>query len=429
MPHTPRYAAPTLPLRRLGLVTGLIAAVLTLTGCFAVEMKATVNSDDTVSGTARIGIAKSLSSLAGGSSGLLSELKSGEDPCTFGTKKAAEKDYDDGNFVGVECTFDRIPLADFNQDSEDNNGVKIVREGDKYHLSGRFDETSLASDTGTSSGSGSASANTSASSTPSAALPSGIPTDLSSLLPSGFPSNLSSLLPSGLPSNLSSLLPSGFPTDLSSLLPSGFPSNLSSLLPSGFPTDLASLIPTTGATAGGAVPSDLPGLDPSAILKTAKISFQFTFPGKVESSKGQVKGNTVTFTPDSQGKIDFETIAGATGSGSSTSAASNGKWIGLGAVVVILAAVATWLVLHRRRAAAVAGAAPAGFGGPGAGFGGPTAGTNPPPPAATGYDWGPPPQQYPPPQEYQPPPSYQPPPPTQPYQPPPPTQPPPDSPA
>ena len=393
MPHTPRYAAPTLPLRRLGLVTGLIAAVLTLTGCFAVEMKATVNSDDTVSGTARIGIAKSLSSLAGGSSGLLSELKSGEDPCTFGTKKAAEKDYDDGNFVGVECTFDRIPLADFNQDSEDNNGVKIVREGDKYHLSGRFDETSLASDTGTSSGSGSASANTSASSTPSAALPSGIPTDLSSLLPSGFPSNLSSLLPSG------------------------------------FPTDLASLIPTTGATAGGAVPSDLPGLDPSAILKTAKISFQFTFPGKVESSKGQVKGNTVTFTPDSQGKIDFETIAGATGSGSSTSAASNGKWIGLGAVVVILAAVATWLVLHRRRAAAVAGAAPAGFGGPGAGFGGPTAGTNPPPPAATGYDWGPPPQQYPPPQEYQPPPSYQPPPPTQPYQPPPPTQPPPDSPA
>jgi len=393
MPHTPRYAAPTLPLRRLGLVTGLIAAVLTLTGCFAVEMKATVNSDDTVSGTARIGIAKSLSSLAGGSSGLLSELKSGEDPCTFGTKKAAEKDYDDGNFVGVECTFDRIPLADFNQDSEDNNGVKIVREGDKYHLSGRFDETSLASDAGTSSGSGSASANPSASSTPSAALPSGIPTDLSSLLPSGFPSNLSSLLPSG------------------------------------FPTDLASLIPTTGATAGGAVPSDLPGLDPSAILKTAKISFQFTFPGKVESSKGQVKGNTVTFTPDSQGKIDFETIAGATGSGSSTSAASNGKWIGLGAVVVILAAVATWLVLHRRRAAAVAGAAPAGFGGPGAGFGGPTAGTNPPPPAATGYDWGPPPQQYPPPQEYQPPPSYQPPPPTQPYQPPPPTQPPPDSPA
>ncbi|MGX7680427.1 LppM family (lipo)protein [Jatrophihabitans sp. DSM 45814] len=334
MSRSPRFAPHALPLRRVAVLSVLAISALLLTGCVDIELKATVSSDNTVSGTTRIGISKSIASLAGGSDGLLQQLKS-DDPCEFGSAKTTEKDYDDGTYIGVECSFSKMTLADFNSgnSSDGSSGPKLERVGSNFQLSGTFDLSDVASSASGSLGSAPSGSPGGTSAAPSpTALPSGVPSDLSSLLPSGFPSDLSSLLPSGLPSDLSSLLPSGFPSDLSSLLPSGLPSDLASLIPS----DLASALP--GA-------SSLPSLDPKSLLSSAKVSFSFTFPGKVTSSAGTISGNTVTFTPNSEGKIDFKTVAAADGSNTHDSLGT-GVWL---VVVLILLALAALVVLLLRR--------------------------------------------------------------------------------
>ncbi|MCW2541341.1 MAG: hypothetical protein JWN95_3066 [Frankiales bacterium] len=331
--RTPGRRGPFVGSGRLGLLALLALTMFALTGCFAVQLTATVHGDNTISGTARVGLLKSLAGV-GGQSGLLQQLDS-SDTCTFGSAKTTTKNYDDGTYAGVQCSFDNIAFADFN-DGED--GPKLARQGDAFRLSGTFDLTSLLSGSGL-PGSGGASGLPSvpSSSGAPAPLPSGLPTDLSSLLPSGFPTDLSSLLPSDFPTDLSSLLPSGFPTDLSSLLPSDFPTDLSSLLPSGFPSDLSSLLPSGGA---------MPGVDPSTILKSAKISFAFTFPGKVESSGGSIKGRTVTFTPDDQGRIDFATVASA--KASTASKISSVGWTALIVLLIVIIAVVAALFIRRR---------------------------------------------------------------------------------
>src|SRR6185437_2165350 len=215
------------------------------------QLKATVHSDNTVSGTVRIGFAKSLAVLAGGTSGLLDELKSGQDsPCDFGGKTGTMHDFDDGTYVGVDCTFSGITLAQFNSGGD---GPQLARVGDSFRLTGQLNMLdSLGNSLGGSLG---------GSQNPTSPNP--LPTDLSSLLPSGFPTDLSSLLPSGFPTDLSSLLPSGFPTDLS-----GLPSGLSSLLPSGFPPDLSGLpsgLPTALSGLPSGLPTDLSSLLPSGL--------------------------------------------------------------------------------------------------------------------------------------------------------------------
>jgi hypothetical protein len=335
MSRSPRFAPNTAPRSRLVLVGALLLSVFLLTGCFTVQLKAQVNSDGTVSGTSRFGVSKSMAALAGGQAALLTQLKSGE-PCKIGNAKTTSKDFDDGTYVGVECTFSHISLADFNSGSSSDGAAALRLEhvGATYRLSGSFNLAEAASSNALGGGSGSGTGGTSGGLIPpsaTAGAPSGLPTDLNSLLPSGFPSDLNSLLPSGFPSDLNSLLPSGFPSDLNSLLPSGFPSDLNSLLPSGFPSSQSD-----------------PSAATSSLLKSAKISFQFSFPGKVTSSAGKVDGNSVTFTPDAAGKINFATVADGT---SSTAAGGRTLWIIALAAVLLLAVLIVFLIRRRRRAA------------------------------------------------------------------------------
>jgi hypothetical protein len=314
MPRSPRYAPQHRSLSRFSVLGAALAAVLLLSGCFAIGVKARVHADDTVSGTARFGVSKSLSALGGTSTGLFGQAGQ---PCRFGNRSFASTPFDDGAFTGVECSFDRVTLADFNAGMQ---GPRLQRTGDRFRLSGAFDlAAALREQAGRLSGSA----------TGTAPAPSALPTDLATLLPS----DLASLLPS----DLASLLPS----DLASLLPTGVPSDLASLLPTGVPSDLASLLPT-----------GVPQLDPSAILKSSKITFEFSFPGRILSSKGQARGNTVTFTPDPNGRIEFETIAEAepgTGLGAT-------GWAGLAALLVALAVLVGWSVRRRRGTPAPAAA-------------------------------------------------------------------------
>lgn len=291
MSSAPRYAGRRLPIRRPGLLATLLVAMLSLTGCVTVQLKASVHSDDTVSGSTRIGVAKSLATLGGGSAQTALDQLRSEDSCDFGGKRGTTKDFDDGSYVGIDCSFSGVTLAEFNSGED---GPKLTRVGAQFRLAGSLNLLQAVAGGLLPSGPGGSS------------LPSGVPTDL--------------------PSSLPTELPSGLPTDL---------------LPSGLPTDLASLLPPTGGL--------LSGLDPSTLLKTAKISFAFTFPGKVKSSAGKVHGNTATFTPDQAGNINFETTAAATGS-SWPASLGTGGWLGLLAVLVALLAMLGWL-LRRHRAA------------------------------------------------------------------------------
>jgi hypothetical protein len=341
---------------RTGLIGALLLAVLALTGCVTVQLDATVHPDGTLSGTARYGVAKSLAAFAGGQDQLLAQLRS-EGSCDFGGNQGSTKNFDDGTYIGIDCSFNHVTMAEFNSGEA---GPKLSKDGDQFHLTGNMNLLQALSDSGTGLfGSGSQ--------TGGAPAPSGIPTDL---FPSGFPTDLSSLLPSGIPTDL---LPSGFPTDLSSLLPSGIPTDL---LPSGFPTDLSSLLPTAAPNSG------IPGLDPSTLLKTAKISFAFTFPGKVHSSQGKVDGRKVTFKPDSSGTIDFQTTADATPS--NTGGLGRTTWLLLALLILVLLAGAGLLLRRRRaagRVAVAAGYPPAGYSQPGY----PAAGYSQPGYPAAGY--------------------------------------------
>ncbi|HEU5270420.1 MAG TPA: hypothetical protein VFU36_10905 [Jatrophihabitans sp.] len=323
MAHTPKYAPGSrrrhtrrivLPLRsgRAGLLGALLLAVLALTGCVTVQLNATVHPDGTLSGTARYGVAKTLAGFVGGQDELLNQLKS-QGSCDFGSTQGTTKDFDDGTYVGIECTFAGVTMAEFNSGEE---GPKLSKDGKQFHLTGRMNLLQMLSDSGTGLLGGGSSSGGTPTALPS--LPSGIPTDLNSLLPSGIPTDL---------------LPSGIPTDLNSLLPSGIPTDLNSLLPSGIPTDLNSL----------------PGLDPTSLLRTAKVSFAFTFPGKVISSKGKVSGRKVSFTPNSAGIIDFQTTASAVPANST--GLSRTSWLVL-AVVLLALLAAAGVLIRRRRAAA-----------------------------------------------------------------------------
>lgn len=352
--YAPRSAGRVrLSLRRSGMLAALLLALVTLTGCVTVQLNATVHPDGTLSGTARVGVSKTLSSLAGGGDAIRQQLRNDES-CDFGAKNGTVTDFDDGTYIGIECTFSGVTMAEFNSGED---GPKLAKNGDQFQLSGKLNLLDQLNSASGLLGGGSTGSGGSGSATAPPALPSGFPTDLSSLLPSGLPTDLGSFLPSGLPTDLNSLLPSDLASQLASGLPSGA---LPSTLPSG-------LLPS-GVLPSGVLPSGgLPSLDPGALLKTAKIQFAFSFPGKVTSSKGKISGHTVTFTPDPSGNIDFSTVASAKPSSSGPGAA---LWLPI-ALVVLLALAVLAVLLRKRRSRraepALAGAYPApGFGPPGA---------------------------------------------------------------
>ena len=253
---------------RFGLLGALLAVVFLLTGCFAVDVNASVAADGTVSGTAQFGVSKALAEATGGKDALLKQLR-GRRPCALGAS-SSRADYDDGKFVGERCTFDRISFASFNEAfaSAPGGGPTLTRVGGQFRLSGRFDLQQVLS---------------------------------SSPLPA--PSNSDQVVPSPelgpLPSD--SDAPTQLPSDLASLLPS----DLARLVPTPLPTDLASLLPSDPRL------NDADRLDSKALLRTATVRFSFSFPGSIRSSAGAITGTSVTFAPDAAGRIDFSTVADA----------------------------------------------------------------------------------------------------------------------
>jgi hypothetical protein len=91
------------------------------------------------------------------------------------------------------------------------------------------------------------------------------------------------------------------------------------------------------------VPSEGIPFDPQEMLERAEIRITLSFPGDVESSNGEVDGNTVTWMPRVGERTDFVAVASAVDGGSSSFV-----WVLLVAIVIgVIAAVA--LVATRRK--------------------------------------------------------------------------------
>jgi hypothetical protein len=113
-----------------------ILAVL-LTGCIKLNVDFSVSSDNQVSGTIVFAFSKQLLQLTGQSA---EELIGSSAPIPSDVPGVSAKPYDDGDFSGQEFTFDGVPLTQFNTD--DPEGLNIVRQGDTFIVSGVMDLSS-----------------------------------------------------------------------------------------------------------------------------------------------------------------------------------------------------------------------------------------------------------------------------------------------
>lgn len=127
-------------IRRLLRLLGVAAIAVLLAGCFRVNMDIEVTENDTVSGTAVIAVDESLVELSGQS---VDQLFADMDLSDLPAGSTAEEYREDG-FVGQQITFDDVPLSEFTGNgalsgSGTADDLRIVREGDEFHVSGAFD--------------------------------------------------------------------------------------------------------------------------------------------------------------------------------------------------------------------------------------------------------------------------------------------------
>ena len=130
-------------MRRTAAVAVTALALVSLSGCFKLDMDMTVNSDDTLDGVVVLAISEDLADMAEEDSDLAEEdLPEG----------ATIEEYDEDGFVGQKVTLDDVAMADLNEtfSSEGDTGGpgewSLTHEGDEYRFTGDMDLTEMASD-------------------------------------------------------------------------------------------------------------------------------------------------------------------------------------------------------------------------------------------------------------------------------------------
>ena len=117
--------------RSLAILTFL---TLSLTSCLKLDMALTVSSDDTVDGALVFAVNKELLELTGQSvDDFLGQTQVPSD-----VPGASQEPYEDDRFVGTKVVFDSVPLAELQQGSA-TDSLSIVREGDRFEVSGVLD--------------------------------------------------------------------------------------------------------------------------------------------------------------------------------------------------------------------------------------------------------------------------------------------------
>ena len=112
----------------------LSALTLLLTGCLKLDMALTVSSDDTVDGELVFAVNKELLEL----SGQTVDDFLGQTQVPSDVEGATQEPYEDDTFVGTKVIFDSVPLAEL-QRSSDPDSLSIVREGDRFEVTGVLD--------------------------------------------------------------------------------------------------------------------------------------------------------------------------------------------------------------------------------------------------------------------------------------------------
>ena len=107
---------------------------------------------------------------------------------------------------------------------------------------------------------------------------------------------------------------------------------------------------SAGATGASGV-SGFPGAE--EIFQSAEMKISLTFPGEVQSSNGQVDGNTVTWVPTVGERLELQATASAVdnGNGGGSGGDSSLTLILIIAGVVILAAIVIGVIIAKRKPA------------------------------------------------------------------------------
>jgi hypothetical protein len=107
----------------------VLACLFALTGCVKVDADLKVNSNETVSGSMRIGVDKQLMESSGTSlDKVRQQVESGiKDTTTDGVNCNA---FDDNKYIGSDCKFDQVPFSKMGSSTGD--GVGFRKEGDKF---------------------------------------------------------------------------------------------------------------------------------------------------------------------------------------------------------------------------------------------------------------------------------------------------------
>ncbi len=148
--------------RTVGRIAAAAAIALSLSGCMKVTAELTLKPNNTVDGTMILAMNKSLAQLTGQDpKALADELNKGMLDGDNHPKTARTEAYSDDTFVGTKITFLDEPITTFQggsaspsasptADASSTDGLKIVREGDDFVVTGSLDTTTAGAGLGTS---------------------------------------------------------------------------------------------------------------------------------------------------------------------------------------------------------------------------------------------------------------------------------------
>jgi hypothetical protein len=123
---------------RLARLAAPAALALLLTGCLKLDIDLKIQPDDTVDGGVVFAVDKDLLELTGGS---FEDITGGEMPLPNDVEGVRAEEYDDGKYVGQRYVFEGVALSEFT-DPTDPESLRIVREGDRFTVSGVLDLSS-----------------------------------------------------------------------------------------------------------------------------------------------------------------------------------------------------------------------------------------------------------------------------------------------
>jgi hypothetical protein len=125
--------------RALARIGAFAVLAVLLSACIKLDMNLTVNSDDTVDGTIIFALNKQLIELSGQSA---DDLLGDSGPIPTDAEGVSTKPYEDDEFQGQEVSLDGVPLAQFNEENNDEDSLRIQHQGDNYVVSGALDLSS-----------------------------------------------------------------------------------------------------------------------------------------------------------------------------------------------------------------------------------------------------------------------------------------------